>query len=483
MTEPMRYKTPGPVASRFMLSDARRRVIKGPFGSGKSVACVHEVLRRASQQKHSADGLRHTRFAVVRNTMPQLRDTTMKTWFQWFPNGSIGYYKETGKTYYIQVGDIRCEVMFRALDDEKDISNLLSLELTGAWFNEVREIPIAIVNAMDGRITRYPSKAEGGQTWRGMWADTNPPVLNSDWYYIMEGLDPETGEPPLDGDNGWEAFHQPSGLDDAAENIDNLNDGRAYYSDLMKGKTEDYINQYIHGEYGRSRAGRPVHGLFRRDIHVSKRPLTPNPRLPLLVSADFGLTPAFVFKQQDAFGRVLTLDEIVTRSMGLKRALKEKVVPLLGRKYRDFRIHVTGDPAGGRRSDADENTCYKVFRAEGFRSVQFAETNDPVARFGATDYFLGMLTESGAAYAIDPSCRYLIRGLEGGYHFPKKRKNGPDDEVSDNPEKNIFSHVCEANHYGDMYYEGGRAAKALARSRSGGLRSASPRAGAYTRRS
>ena len=134
--------TSSPVASAFMQSNDRRRVIMGPFGSGKSTACVFEVPRRGLMQAVSEQGVRKTRFAVVRNTVPQLRDTTMKTWFDWFPNGSIGYYKETGKTYYIKAEGLDCEVMFRALDDAADIKNLLSLELTGAWLNECREIPI-----------------------------------------------------------------------------------------------------------------------------------------------------------------------------------------------------------------------------------------------------------------------------------------------------------------------------------------------------
>ena len=80
--------------SGFMQSDARRRVIMGPFGSGKSSGCVIEITRRAMMQKRGRDGFRRSRWAIVRNTMPQLRDTTMKTWFEWFPDGTIGHWKD-----------------------------------------------------------------------------------------------------------------------------------------------------------------------------------------------------------------------------------------------------------------------------------------------------------------------------------------------------------------------------------------------------
>jgi hypothetical protein len=169
------FKAP-PTITAYMQSNDRFRFIMGPFGSGKSSGSIVEIPRRAAMQAPSTlDGKRKTRFAVIRNTMPQLRDTTMKTWFDWFPNGTLGFWKETGKTYFIRHGDIDCEVIFRALDDAEDVKNLLSLELTGAYINECREIPQEIVDGLDGRIGRYPSMREGGPTWMGIWGDTNPP--------------------------------------------------------------------------------------------------------------------------------------------------------------------------------------------------------------------------------------------------------------------------------------------------------------------
>lgn len=67
-----------------MESNARRRVILGPFGSGKSVACCAEIFRRAREQAPSHDGVRRTRWAIVRNTYPDLKNTTVKTWRDWW---------------------------------------------------------------------------------------------------------------------------------------------------------------------------------------------------------------------------------------------------------------------------------------------------------------------------------------------------------------------------------------------------------------
>lgn len=444
---------PPPTIERFMLSNARWRAIMGPFGSGKSSGCCMEIVKRAAAQRQGPDGYRRSRWAVVRNTAPQLRDTTLKTWLSWFPSGSIGYWRATERVYYIQWGDVRAEVMFRALDDANDVRNLLSLELTGAWLNECREIPQEIVEAMDGRISRYPAVKDGGQTWCGMWGDTNPPTEYTYWYSIFEQLDPETGEPMPQG-SAWEVFKQPSGLSPEAENLEWLAPG--YYADIARGKTADFVRVNVHGKYGRSRAGKPVHPTFDPSIHVAKDYLVPNPRLKLVIAADFGLTPAMTLKQQNAFGQVLTLDEIVTENMGLDQCIKNRLKPLLRNKYQGYDIFVTGDPSGSDRAQTDEATCVRIFKKNGFARVKMAYSNNTIHRIGATDSFLSRLTEAGPAYLIDPRCSFLKRGMSGGYYFPKNQKG----ETSESVKKNIFSHVCEAGQYGDMYFERGGDTKA-----------------------
>lgn len=444
----LNYEAP-PVLSQFMQSNARMRVVRGPFGSGKSVGSMVEIIRRATMQARDKNGLRRSRWAVVRNTMPMLRDTTLKTWRDWVPDGSCGWWKETGKTFYLEFGDVRAEVLFRALDDAADVRNLLSLELTGAFINEAREIPREIVEGLQGRIDRFPSRKDGGATWAGIWADTNAPEEGSYWWAMMEGLDPETGQPKP---NEWDCYVQPPGMlrvpnpkaqrgydlvpNPQAENVENLAPG--YYENLCKDASDEYIKVYVLNEYGSSKAGKPVHPMFKQDWHVANDILVPNPKQLLVISADFGLTPAMTLKQQDTAGRVLTLDEIVTEGMGLKRAIEERLKPLLRNKYTDFNIQITGDPAGNTASQTDEKSCVDIFRAAGFKRVRFAYSNNPVHRTNATDTFLSRMTESGPAYLVSPQCAYLIRGMKGGYHY-KVNKFGI---TSETPEKNIYSHVC-----------------------------------------
>ena len=148
--------TPSKVCGQFMADNSKMRVLVGPVGSGKSVTSTFEVIRRAGEQQPNAQGIRKSRAAVVRETARQLADTTIKTFLDWFPTGVCGQYMRTTKTYFFKVGDIECEIMFRALDDADDVANLNSLELTFAWFNECQDIHPDIIAAMSKRVGRFP---------------------------------------------------------------------------------------------------------------------------------------------------------------------------------------------------------------------------------------------------------------------------------------------------------------------------------------
>jgi hypothetical protein len=425
--------TPPRTGEKFMASDAKMRVLMGPVGSGKSVTCSFEIIRRAAMQEPDPNtGKRRTRAAIVRETARQLQDTTIKTFLDWFPPGVCGRYMRTTKTYFFEVGDVECEIMFRALDDADDVANLNSLELTFAWFNECRDIHPEIMDAMSKRIGRFPSNKDGGPTWFGMWGDTNPPTMDTWWYYQMEKLDPKDGVSP--NDNGWAVFKQPSGRSIHAENIENLPEG--YYD--TQGRSEDYIRVFIDGEYGLSSNGKPVYQYFRPDYHMAKSPLRPiiNGTRPIVVGMDLGLTPAAVIGQQCPRGRALILDELVSYDMGVQRFVRTMLKPRLFEKFPGAPVLIVVDPAGIQRAQTDERSAVDIIKAEGFRVIP-AKTNKVSARLNAVDDFLMRQVDGDSAFVVDPHCVKLKAAMMGGYRFDK---NGGID-------KNKHSHVAEALQY------------------------------------
>ena len=112
-----KYKPDGETIKTFMKSNDFFRGIRGPVGSGKSVSCCIELFRRALLQKKNEQGIRKSRWAVIRNTNPQLRTTTIKTWLDWFPEDVWGNFAwSVPYTHRIIKNDLDIEIIFLALD-------------------------------------------------------------------------------------------------------------------------------------------------------------------------------------------------------------------------------------------------------------------------------------------------------------------------------------------------------------------------------
>ena len=68
-----------PVIFDFFQSNAFVQGVMGPVGSGKSYGCAAKIFKKAVEQKPSPiDGIKYSRFAIVRNSYPMLKTTTIK---------------------------------------------------------------------------------------------------------------------------------------------------------------------------------------------------------------------------------------------------------------------------------------------------------------------------------------------------------------------------------------------------------------------
>ena len=286
------YVPSGPTLKAFHKSDAFVRSIRGPLGSGKTTACVVEVTRRAQRQVPGPDGRRHSRWVAVRNTYGELRTTTIKSWQMWVPENMGRFSWDPPLTHHLVTDELNLEIIFLALDRPEDVRKLLSLELTGAWVNEAREIPKAVVDTLTGRVGRYPPVRDGGPTWSGVILDSMSPDSDHWLYRLCEEVRPE----------GWEFFAQPADDGPDAENLAHLPGGQLYYERIRAGKSEDWVKVYISGEYGFVQEGKPVYPEWRDTTHVANEALAPIEGLPLIIGLDFGLTPAAVWRSAPRAG-------------------------------------------------------------------------------------------------------------------------------------------------------------------------------------
>ena len=441
----VRYAAP-PTIARFMRSRALYRGIMGPVGSGKSSACSVELMAKALAQAPDQTGQRRTRFAVVRNTYRELKDTTLKTWLSWFPEEDFGPFGTTDMTHRLDLAladgtRLLAEVLFRALDKPQDVKKLLSLELTGAWVNEARELPLSLVEALGDRVERFPSAREGGCTWAGVILDTNPPDTDHWWHRLAEE----------DRPRNWDFFRQPGGLiehngaffhNPQAENLDNLPGD--FYLRRMAGKHARHIRVYYCGRYGFVQDGMPVYPEFDEARDVAQNELETISGLPLYVGLDFGLTPAAALAQKLPDGRWRYLDELVTQNMGMVR-FAALLNDLLRSRYPGLTPVIWGDPAGMARAQTDERTPYDILRANGLHARP-TNTNDPLLRREAMAAALARSIDELPGLSLSPRCTTLIRGMAGAWRYRRLAVAGHE-RYDETPEKSRFSHICEAAQY------------------------------------
>jgi len=443
---------PPPTVERFMMDDHLVRFIVGPVGSGKSMGCIMELLRRARMQVPDANGRRSTRFALIRNTMQQLRTTVLSDVMQYL-NPMIRYFV-TDSTIQIRADledgtSVHSDWVLIPLDTKEDVRRLLSMQLTGAWVNEIREVPYEIVSALLERLGRFPSKINGGPTWFGMIADSNPWDVDSPYHEALV----------LDPDPKWVLYHQPSGLSPQAENLENLPPN--YYENAMSGSSEERIATQIRSEWGTSNAGQAV---FRRSFdantHVRDMEVVVNPMRPILIAMDFGRTPCALLGQVDSYGRYLIFEEVVTDDMGLHQMVAERLRPrLMQEPYNGKRCYVVADPAGAQRSQHTEETAFDVLRGAGFLAYP-GLTNDIPPRLLAVEKLLRQTIMGEPALQISRlGCPILIRALASQYHYRRRR----DGHLDDKPEKNNhpYSDVADALQYGCLSVQADLTGKAM----------------------
>jgi hypothetical protein len=462
-----KYKPDGEVLKQFMKDDSFWRGIRGPVGSGKSVASAVEVFKRALQQKPNDKGIRRSRWAVIRNTGPQLKTTTIKTWLDWFPEADFGPFRwGVPFTHHIMVGDIDLEVIFLALDDEADIRKLLSLELTGIWANEAREMPKSIIDACTMRVGRFPSMREGGPSWYGMIADTNAPE-DDHWWPIMAGDAPlpEFMTPQealmLRKPEGWKFYNQPAAMieskntdgdvtgytiSDYAENRNNLTPD--YYNKIITGKKKDWIDVYIMNRLGTVSEGKVIYPDFNDQVHKSKEILNPAPNRTLYVGLDFGFYPAAVFAQRFGRGQWNILDEIVAEDMStpaFAREIKVKIKELT--ENADQEVRIFGDPAGDQRTPGreDKASAFQIMRTNGI-IARPTHTNDPTVRIECVKEVIDRMVDGRPALLVSPKCVTLMKGFTSGYCRRRINSKGPP-RYEDRAAKNKYSHPHDALQY------------------------------------
>jgi hypothetical protein len=500
-----------PTAARFHASTALVRGFMGPVGNGKSVACITEMLRIAFDQWPNCDGIRKSRWAIIRNTNPELRTTTLNTWKQWVPESispiTLNPIIMTTVKQPLRDGSdtsIEMEVYFLAVDRPDDVKKLLSMELTGAFLNESRELSYAVVKGVRERIGRYPSVIDGyadkddykaprdpktgkikACKRKVLVMDTNPPEDDHWWYQLAEEgclrksenkdlarrktaeiFEFFRGPAPLIKQHDGEYIPSPG-----AENIDNLDGGYKYYLDMIAGNTEDHINVQVLGNYGHIQDGLPVYPTYNDRVHCSQKHFVAIEGITICLGWDFGLTPACVIGQLTDTGQCRLIAELTSEDMvisgGAREFARDVVKPYLSQKFPNHKIGFSlGDPAGNNRGEGEGKSAIGILNDEylmdgdipldlGF-TTDPAPTNDITRRLDAVGSFLSKMVGKGEpGLLVDKRCQSIRKGFLGGYKFKKILMSGSEDRYRNTPDKNKYSHCHDAVQYLCLGFIGG----------------------------
>lgn len=277
------------------------------------------------------------------------------------------------------------------------------------------------------------------------------------------------------------ANHQPLGFD--------------YWLDQIPGKPLDEITVFVLNQYGTVTDAKAVYPEYTDSIHCSKEVLKPIKDIGISLGFDFGRTPACTLSQITPKGQKRVLEEFLVEehgSMGIRAFSRTIVVPHLLDNYLDWLIKglITGyaDPAGKSKEQTDEKTCFMVLNespvnnpkggitelkrnrerlkndswvkklkqkaAKGEVSIgdlgiqiRPARTNSFEARTDAVSNMLTSYIDKEPALLLSQKVKYLRKGMRGKYCYRRVQVSGPDARYKDEPDKNIFSHICEALQY------------------------------------
>lgn len=494
------FNPPGPVCDRYIDSRGPIDLIRGPWGSGKTVGTVFKIVNHASWDfPICKDGIVHVRCAVVRDTYRELAKTFLQSWHEFFPKNGP-FTKQPVKDNYSGGQDrpvkhvVSWDVIRQWPDGPRQTTVELEMEMGAIGdqnldsFFKGYEISIGCVNECDllnpevpgrlyGRTGRYPPTSEI-MDWEGerlgydtdevtglktvrlpriVCGDFNPPD-ESNWTYEREIENREKWT------NSHNFFAQPSGLSPQAEN--RRGKSRQKYEEEERafgGPTASESRRNVHGEYAAKVDGTVIFSNFSINRHRSSDFLKPVPELPFYIGADAGGTPAACIGQFMPNGQFRGLREIVTKPTEITgpQRFAEMIADVLLHDFRGMRCGgAWGDPSAWYGADKQRGELAFMEIVGKALAIRFrpTDTNDFKSRFEAVDFFLKGLIDANTPRALfDPRLKTTIRGFISQYKTTKHFSEGKSQSVE--IANNEFTHVQDAWQYLLLGYRGGAKVK------------------------
>ncbi|HEX7073353.1 MAG TPA: phage terminase large subunit [Hyphomicrobiaceae bacterium] len=393
--------TPLPRQAEFHRSPARYRAYIGGFGSGKTRCGCMEALVTALEHPGSLG-------VIARQTYPELRDTTQRTFFEeCLPQEllRLSTWRRSEGHLILPNGS---EVLFRYLENADE--TLKSLNLSWFYIDEASEVAETVFLMLQSRL-RNPIGPRRG------WITSNP--AGHDWMYrrfvSREAIPPE-------GRQDYALIHAPT-----RENV-HLPPG--YVESLLSSYPPEWVRKYLDASFD------VFEGQIFTEFDESKHVIDPLPDgIPegweKLAGFDYGLRnpTAVVWAAVDWDGNVIIYDEHYQAEwppeMHAKEILRRGKVPI----YADpsvFNRGPTGEAVGN------------IYHEQGVTLIP--AQNDVDAGINRIHEWL---SGDPPRLRIYRTCSNLIRELKGYRWAPRRTA------VGDEPERPLKQddHAVDALRY------------------------------------
>jgi hypothetical protein len=355
---------------------------------------------------------------IGRKDFTDLRDTTIRTFFDVCPARLIYSYNKTEHCVVLKTPGVKSEILFREL---KDGSGLGSLNLGFFYIDEAEEVEEQIFERLKGRLSLNTVARQCG------FLTSNPP--NEDHWIFRQF---ELNKDPL-----FDTFH--------ASTYENRRYLPEDYIESLEKLPPSWRKKYLEGQYGFTPDGQPYYAGYIEAIH--KRACDWDNALPLYCGWDFGYRkPAFVVTQVDRAGRWKIIHEMMGADTTIDKFVDAQVLPLINTKFKGANCIHFGDPACHQSNDKSEFTSYQILQSKGIQVT--CRQSEYRLRKEVIEKKINTLVEGFPLLLVNPQCRIINDGLLGGYHYPTRKPDQAHTDKHDQPfHDDFYSHLMNACEY------------------------------------
>lgn len=420
---------------RFVRSTAEIVGLIGPQGEGKTFAGGAKIILHASK----LPARERLRGAIIRDTGPNLEQHTIVSLRKAF--GQFTRFKVLRSGGWLWVGP-RFEAVMFGIDNPAALSRLQGLEVDFIWAEE----PAPIISGPSAGLIEEVFTIGYGRLWR----DSRRSKVIMPWYQVtMNPADEKHWthkwlvESPMPGHEegrpGTEVFNIQRGENIHASETDRERVRSAYRD------RPDLLRRYDKGEWGTVQVGVAVTPEYNESLHRASGKLDPIPGLRHCFRFwDGWHNPVCIFAQRSPRGRVLILDVIMGKNVGVRQSIDQQIRGLIKTRYagitewEDYGDETMSTPDQSNREESAARAIEDELGAV-FRPV----SNEWNMRRESMKNILSASIDSDRMVLVSRHEKILHDALSGGYHYPKN----PSGVVGNKPVKDLHSHPGDAFSY------------------------------------